>query len=171
MLASFQGGNFQVSRLEAPLRPFTLKACAGLIVASQTERDRLQTRYSLPAGKIAPIFNPLDLHLWYADRTDSATLTQHQQTRAELGITPEALVVVNHGRMEIHRKGLDILLEAWQQICCDLPHQNLVLSLIGTSSDANTLAQQIADLNLTNIVCVKVAKLHPSATQSLESKF
>lgn len=154
VFASFQGGNFQVSRLEAPLRPFTLKACAGLIVASQTERDRLQTLYGLPASKIAPIFNPLDLHLWYADRTDPDTLTQRQQTRAELGITPKALVVVNHGRIEIYRKGLDILLEAWQQICRDLPHQNLILLLIGTGSDANTLAQQITDLNLTNVVWV-----------------
>lgn len=154
VFASFQGGDFQLSRLEVPLRPFTLKACAGLIVASQTERDRLQTRYGLSASKIAPIFNPLDLHLWHVDRTDPATLTQRQSTRAELGISPEAWVVVNHGRMEIHRKGLDILLEAWQQVCRDLPHQNLILLLIGTGSDADTLAQQIADLNLTNVVWV-----------------
>jgi starch synthase len=154
VFASFQGGNFQLSRLEAPLRPFTLKACAGLIVASQTERDRLQTRYGLPASKIAPIFNPLDLSLWHADRTDLATLTQRQQTRAELGIPPEALVVVNHGRMEIHRKGLDILLEAWQQICRDRPHYHLVLLLIGTGSDADALAQRIAELCLSNIVWV-----------------
>ena len=154
VFASFQGGDFQLSRLEAPLRPFTLKACAGLIVASQTERDRIQTCYGLPASKIAPIFNPLDLHLWHVDRADPITVMQRQQTRSELGISSEALVVVNHGRMEIHRKGLDTLLEAWQQICRDRSHCHLVLLLIGTGSDADALAQRIASLELSNIVWV-----------------
>lgn len=150
VFASFQGGDFQLSRLEAPLRPHTLKACAGLIVGSQTESKRLQAKYGISVSKIAPIFNPLDLSLWQGDSEPY----QRLQTRAELGITPEALVVVNHGRMEIHRKGLDVLLEAWKQVCIDRPDQPLNLLLVGTGSDAANLAQRISDLNLTNVIWV-----------------
>ena len=144
VFATFQGGNFQTSRLERPLRPLTIRSCAGLIVASQTEVQRVQSRYGVPSSKIARIFNPLDLSMWNGG--------DRQSTRTALGIPQAALVVVWHGRIDLYRKGLDLLLKAWKQICRDRPEQNLWLLLVGTGSDAEQLHQQIAALQLTNLV-------------------
>ena len=144
VFATFQGGNFQTSRLERPLRPLTIRSCAGLIVASQTEVQRVQSRYGVPSSKIARIFNPLDLSMWNGG--------DRQSTRTSLGIPQAALVVVWHGRIDLYRKGLDLLLTAWKQICGDRPEQNLWLLLVGTGSDAEQLHQQIAALQLTNLV-------------------
>lgn len=151
VFATFQGGDFQLSRLEKPLRPLTLKACAGLIVATQTEIQRLQTHYHVPDHKIAQVFNPLDLSLWQSGEVTTAT---RSQTRARLGLPLDAQVVVYHGRMEMYRKGLDILLDAWQQICGDRPQQNIWLLLVGTGSDSDALHQRIAALTQPNVVWI-----------------
>lgn len=146
VFATFQGGNFQMSRLERPLRPLTLKACTGLVVATQTERTRVHTCYGVPAAKLARIFNPLDLAMWNAmDRT---------QARTALGIPIDAQVVVWHGRIDIHNKGLDVLVEAWEQICRDRPNRNLRLLLVGTGSDADELRDRIAKLQLQGVLWV-----------------
>ncbi|WP_373533910.1 glycosyltransferase family 4 protein [Microcoleus sp.] len=146
VFATFQGGDFQVSPWERLSRPIALKASAGLIIASQTEVQRVQTRYGVPPAKIARIFNPLDLTLWQPmDRAEARQL---------LGLPNEAEIVVCHGRIEIRRKGLDILLEAWQQVCSDRPGRDLRLLLVGTGSDAEKLSQRIAQMQLLGIVWV-----------------
>ncbi|MEC4802967.1 MAG: glycosyltransferase family 4 protein [Jaaginema sp. PMC 1079.18] len=135
--ATFQGGDFQMSAFEKFMRPHSLKNCAGVIIAPKTEIERFQGQYKLPEAKIARIFNPLDLSLW--QKGDRAT------TRKQLNIPPEALVVAWHGRVEMYRKGLDILLEAWQQICREIPRETHLL-LIGTGSDAAKFEQKIAQM-------------------------
>lgn len=155
VFATFQGGDFQLSRFEAPLRLLTLNACDGLIVATQTEMQRLQMRYGIPASKIAQIFNPLDLSLWRGNNAPTETLHQRLQTRSELGIARDAQVVIYHGRIEMHRKGLDILLEAWAKLNRDRPDHNRCLLLVGTGSDADQLSQRIATLELANVIWVK----------------
>jgi starch synthase len=138
--ATFQGGNWQLSRFERPLRPVALRACAGLIVASSAEAERLRRRYRVPAGKIAPIFNPIDLRLW-------PSIDQHErdEARAALGIPPRARVVAWHGRVEIHRKGLDLLVAAWSTIRHTRTGRDLRLLLIGTGRDAAALHALLAD--------------------------
>jgi glycosyltransferase involved in cell wall biosynthesis len=144
VFATFQGGDFQLSRWEGLLRPITLSACAGLVVATQTEVERLQSRYSLPSTKIAQIFNPMDVANWHAsDRTEARTV---------LEIPLDAEVVVYHGRIEIYRKGLDILMDAWQDICEKRPDRNLRLLLVGTGSDAEKLRQLISQKHLAGII-------------------
>ncbi|WP_089128832.1 glycosyltransferase family 4 protein [Tolypothrix sp. NIES-4075] len=144
VFATFQGGDFQLSRLERPLRPLTLQACAGLIVATQTEVQRVQSRYGVPSAKLARIFNPMDVANWHAmDRSEA---------RAALGISLDAQVVVYHGRIEIHRKGLDILLDAWQQVLSERPGRNLRLLLVGTGSDAEKLRQRLAQMQLPGVI-------------------
>ncbi|WP_066379082.1 glycosyltransferase family 4 protein [Anabaena sp. CA = ATCC 33047] len=144
VFATFQGGDFQLSRWEGLLRPLTLSACAGLIVATQTEVERLESRYKLPLGKIARIFNPMDVANWHAsDRT---------QARKVLGIPLDAQVVVYHGRIEIYRKGLDILVDAWEKVCRDRPGRNLCLLLVGTGSDAEKFKQLITQKQLPGII-------------------
>jgi starch synthase len=146
VFATFQGGDFQLSRLERPLRPLSLRACAGLIVATQTEVQRVQERYGVPSTKIAQIFNPLDVATWKAmDRNEA---------RTTLGIPLDAQVVVNHGRIDLHRKGLDVLLEAWEQVYRDRADKDLRLLLVGTGSDAEKLRDRITTMQLQGVIWV-----------------
>lgn len=146
VFATFQGGDWQMSRLERPLRPLTLRACAGLIIATQTEAERVRTHYGVPSAKLARIFNPIDLAMWDA--------TDRSKARAALGIPIDARVVVYHGRIELHRKGLDVLMDAWEQICRDRPGRELRLLLIGTGSDAVELHRRITAMQLRGVLWV-----------------
>jgi glycosyltransferase involved in cell wall biosynthesis len=144
VFATFQGGDFQLSRWERPLRPLTLHACAGLIVATQTEMQRVQSHYGVPSAKLARIFNPMDVANWHGmDRSEA---------RAALGIPLDAQVVIYHGRIEIHRKGLDILLDAWQQVLSERPGRDLRLLLVGTGSDAEKLHQRLTQMQLPGVM-------------------
>ena len=128
---TFQGGNWQLSRFERPVRPLSLRACSGLIVGSSVEADRLRRHYGVPAGKIARIFNPLDLRIWPpVDRAEA---------RSVLGIPREARVVAWHGRIDLHRKGLDVLAAAWAEVRRAQPGRDLRLLLLGTGRDAPAL--------------------------------
>lgn len=143
--ACFQGLDRTQSILESAFRRRSLANCAGLIIASSREIERVREKYRFPVAKIHQIFNPLSL-----PKPDNSPAI----TREELGISQSAKVVVWHGRVEIAQKGLDILLLAWQQICQAHPKQNLCLLLIGTGTDAPKLRQQIDRLNLTGIVWI-----------------
>lgn len=146
VFATFQGSNWHMSRLEGPLRPLTLSACTGLIVATQTEVQRVSTEYGVPSAKLARIFNPLDLSMWQA--------MERSEARATLGIPIDAQVVVCHGRIDLHRKGLDVLVDAWEQVCRDRPKRNLRLLLVGTGSDADELRRLIAAKQLPGVLWV-----------------
>lgn len=144
VFATFQGGDRTESWLEIPFRYLSFRACTGTIVATQTEIERIQSRYGISLNKIARIFNPVDVATWQECDRSAA--------RTALGIPLDAKVVVWHGRVEIHRKGLDILLEAWQQICLERPGKDLRLLLVGTGSDAKQLQQRITAMQLDNIL-------------------
>jgi glycosyltransferase involved in cell wall biosynthesis len=60
-----------------------------------------------------------------------------------LGIPDTARMVIWHGRVEIDRKGLDVLLDAWMQLCQERPQQDLRLWPIGTGSDAAKLRDRL----------------------------
>lgn len=146
VFATFQGGDFQLSRWERRLRPLTLRICAGLIVATQTEVQRVRSCYGIPSRKLARIFNPIDVANWQAMDRAAA--------RATLDIPLNAQVVVYHGRIELHRKGLDILLDAWQRVLSDRPGRDLRLLLVGTGSDADKLHQLIAHMQVHGVLWV-----------------
>jgi len=140
VFATFQGGDRTQSWLELLPRQLAFRACTGVIVATQSEIQRIQSRYGIPSSKIARIFNPVDIETW--------NVIDRDQARVALNIPLDAKVVVWHGRVEIERKGLDTLLEAWQQIYRDRPNQDVRLLLIGTGSDAKQLSQLIEDMQL-----------------------
>lgn len=146
VFATFQGGDFQTSRLEQFIRPRSLDRCAGLIVATQTEIQRLQQRYHLSSAKVAQIFNPMDVKNWRSLDRD--------QCRAAIGIPREADVVISHGRIDLHRKGLDVLIAAWEQLCRNRPDKEMRLLLVGTGSDAPALRQLIAAKHLHNVLWI-----------------
>lgn len=133
--ATFQGGDVSHRRLERALRRFTVRNADGLFVAAGSEVARLRGRYALASEKIAHVFNPLDVSEWQpGDRT---------MARRELGLPQEARIVLWHGRVDFRRKGLDVLLDAWQRICRERPDDDLRLVLAGTGHDAAELRAEI----------------------------
>ena len=146
VFATFQGGDETRSSLEYPLRRRALRACAGLIIPAQHERERVRTRYGIASAKIAGIFDPVDTETWYAVDRGAA--------RRALGIPHGARVVVWHGRIEIHKKGLDVLLGAWAEMCRRRPDQDLRLLMVGTGSDARALHRHLATEGLRGVMWV-----------------
>lgn len=134
--ASFQGGNFQLSRWERYLRPLTIKACQGSIVSSQTELERVRKKYFIEDRKLAKIFNPL--------KTDRFLSIDRYTARQKLKLPLNSQIVVWHGRVAIFRKGLDLLLNAWERVVRQCRDRFLNLLLVGTGSDADKLTKLIA---------------------------
>ena len=141
--ATFQGGNFRLTYLEAAVRPLSIRACSGVIIGSMTETTRMIRKYRIRTVKVARIHNPLDIAAWSVGR-DS-------RIRSELDIPATALVVAWHGRVDFYRKGLDVLCHAWHLLCRGWSDQLLRLLLVGTGSDALKLRQCIADMELPGV--------------------
>ena len=125
VFGTFQGADYQVSRLERPVRPRAIRASAGLVVGAQRELDRVRRAYAVPERKLAHIVNPVDVELW---RREGGA-----EIRAELGIPASARVVAWHGQVQLERKGLDVLLDAWARLG-DEGESHLVL--VGSGEDA-----------------------------------
>jgi starch synthase len=146
VFATFQGGTYHHSDLERFIRAYSIRACAGLIIASQAEIQRVHWKYNVPFTKVTQIFNPLNLQTWVA--------IDREEARVSFGIPEDARVVAWHGRISIHKKGLDILLNAWEQICREHPTQDLRLLLIGTGDGDAELSQWLRDRSLPGIVWI-----------------
>ncbi|WP_299361697.1 glycosyltransferase family 4 protein [uncultured Paracoccus sp.] len=134
--ASFQGAPPPNSAIERIVRRRTLHAAAGLIVASAPEATRLRRDYSIPPDRIHAIPNPLDLDLWFPEAREAH--------RRALGVPSDATVVVCHGRIELHRKGLDLLVRAWRDLVAQAGPRDLRLHLIGSGQDDERLASLLA---------------------------
>jgi starch synthase len=128
---TFQGADYQLSRLERPLRPRTIRACAGLIIGARNELERVEETYHVPRHKLAPIVNPVDAQVWRpADGT---------AVRAELGIPEAALAVAWHGQLQLERKGLDVLFDAWGRLG---DGRDAHLVLVGSGEDGEEVARR-----------------------------
>jgi glycosyltransferase involved in cell wall biosynthesis len=144
VFATYQGGNWQQrSRLERVIRPLTIRCCNGLIIGSSAEAVRVKKHYKIPSPKILKIFNPLDCSEWRVGSREDA--------RRYLGISDTTRVTVWHGRIDIHTKGLDVLLEAWKIVCSSRPEQDLLLLLAGSGSDANNLEEMIRRMGVPHV--------------------
>jgi len=135
VFATFQGGNYQRCWIERYLRPPSIRACKGVIIGSKVETERVQHGYGISAGKIARIFNPVDLAIW--DGID------RKVARKILDVPLDAEIIVWHGRVSIDQKGLDVLMDAWDCICRQRPDRDLRLLLVGTGKDADKLQNRI----------------------------
>ena len=141
VFATFQGGDRALHPLERPMRGLALRHAAGLVVATGREAERVQRSYGVLSQDVARIFNPLDLAVWRgAERVD-----ERRSARAALGLPDAARVLAWHGRVAMHDKGLDLLLDAWALLCRARPDADLRLILLGTGSDAGALSRRIAD--------------------------
>lgn len=134
--ATFQGGNRPSSRLEGVVRPFSVRASAGLIVAASNERDRVLRTYRLRPTHVAGIPNAFDVRGYRP--------MNKARARNLLGISPQSVVIEWHGRVAIHAKGLDVLLDAWKDVCRRRrPGTDLLLLLVGSGQDASELHERI----------------------------
>lgn len=126
VFATFQGGAQRVSA-ERALRPLSVRGASGLVIGSAAEAERVQRRYGVPEQKIARVFNPLDAELWRPQ--------DRRQARREVGLPADGLVVAWHGRVDLHRKGLDVLVEAWRRLAA----AGRRLLLVGTGAHTEEL--------------------------------
>jgi glycosyltransferase involved in cell wall biosynthesis len=133
---TFQGGNWHRSGLERRVRPVSLRRSAGLIIGSSAEAERVKERYGITNDRIARIFNPIDAVEW---RPGSRC-----EARRELGIPDATRVAIWHGRVDIRRKGLDVLLQAWRAVTS--ARSDVLLILVGSGVDADALGAEIRTL-------------------------
>lgn len=146
VFATFQGSDFEPNLIGRFLRPLTMRACSGLVVASGTEIERVGAHYSLQPGRVVQVFNPVDAEMW--------TATNRAAARAVFKLPENARVAVWHGRVIVELKGLDILLDAWERVCRERPGRDLRLLLMGTGCDAELMRQRIASLPMSNVLWI-----------------
>lgn len=136
VVATFQGGTSEVNLLSRVWKPPLLRRASALIVPAAQEAARVRARYG-PGPRIVPIFNPVNLADW-------SGRDGREAERARLGLGPDSCAVVWHGRIAIHVKGLDVLLQAWDRIHAARPGRDIHLILMGTGEDADAFGQMVA---------------------------
>jgi starch synthase len=109
-------------------------------------KARTARRFFPPHGyprlqlNIVDIPNPIDAQEWQA--------IEREQARAALGLPAGGFIVINHGRVDIFRKGLDVLLEAWATFADDEQAQ---LVIIGSGQDDKRFSELLRDSGLANV--------------------
>ncbi len=104
-----------------------------VVVPSQAPFQQWQAAQARPLPLILP--PAIDLSAWRA--------------ASETAVAPnESLRVVYMGRLEA-RKGVNVLLDAWQKVQTHLPDAELIIA--GDGDEASTLHQQASRLGLTNL--------------------
>lgn len=150
--ASFQGGDYQRWKLERWLRPRSVRRSAGLIIAPRPEALRVADAYGVVGERVVAIPNPVDTDIWCpGDRS---------RARRELGIPPLVDVVAWHGRLDIWKKGLDVLLDAWD-VLSRRPGERVLL-LVGGGRDAADLRARLDESRLDNVRWVDELLTSPS---------
>jgi glycosyltransferase involved in cell wall biosynthesis len=135
VFATYQGAHRTHSWVERPFRRLSVRRSSGLIIAAHTEIQRVRAAYGIPAQRIAHIPNPMDVAAWRA--------IDQREAREQIGIDPDARVVVWHGHTQIRRKGLDVLLDAWELIRSQRPGPGALLLLVGTGRNTSELKRRV----------------------------
>jgi glycosyltransferase involved in cell wall biosynthesis len=146
VFACFQGGDYQRWQVERLVRPLSMRSAEGFIVAPATEVERIRGKYAVQERRIAMIPNPVDVDVWHPRDRLAA--------RQELGIAHDARVAAWHGRVELRKKGLDSLVDAWARVTEQRLDRNLALLLIGTGADVNEVRALLAERRLENVIWI-----------------
>jgi glycosyltransferase involved in cell wall biosynthesis len=139
VFATFQGGVERPSGPERLIRRLTVRGCSGLLIGASVEIDRVRKRYGVRSHMLAQVPNAVDTDLWSPG--DGMSI------RSELGVSSRAIVIAWHGRVQVERKGLDVLLEAWRVLRRRLHESEINLLLIGWGRDGALLKEMIAELS------------------------
>jgi starch synthase len=143
VFATFQGGDHTRTAVERALRGRTVPRAAGLLVGAAGEAERVARRYRVPAARIAEVRNPLDPATVHRIPRDEA--------REVLGLPADGPVAVWVGRVDIHPKGIDVLLDAWERVRTEVAGSAPTLLLLGTGSGAGWLHEQLAARRLDDV--------------------
>lgn len=104
VFGTFQGGDASYAKGERKVRAKSIELADGLLVAARNEIERVGLEHAT-STPVHHVLNPIDMAKWDAgDRANA---------RAELGIEQDAVLFLCHGRIDVHRKGLDVLVAAW----------------------------------------------------------
>jgi len=136
VFATFQGRSAPGSALELPFRRVAIRRAAGFVIGGRREMQRVRSDYRVAPERTASVPNPVDVARW--------TPADRHAARKELGIPVDLPVVVWHGRVEIHTKGLDVLLDAWEQLCAGRSRSRPLLLLVGSGQGRDILRQRLA---------------------------
>ena len=116
---------------------------AGLLVGAAEEADRLVAARRVDPQRVHRVTNPVDTDFWRPE--------DRARARQRLGIPDGALVVAWHGRVDMRRKGLDVLADAWSRVSAHHPDANLRLLLVGTGQDDAGLRALIAETSMPGV--------------------
>jgi len=141
--ATFQGGDRHAGRLEDLCRKRAMLGATGFAVGAEDEARRIADRYAVPEERIWPVHNPIDLGLWRP--------MDRREARQALGWPEQARIVICHGRIDIWRKGLDILLDAWQRVTAARAGCDIRLVLVGTGQDDARLRSELERRHLPGV--------------------
>jgi glycosyltransferase involved in cell wall biosynthesis len=134
--ATYQGANQTSSAFERLIRRMSIRRGAGFIVGAGSEIARIRETYDIDPARIAHIPNPMDVAGWRPlDRDD---------VRVQLGIHLGARVVAWHGHAQVRRKGLDVLLDAWEIVCSRRADPDVLLLLVGTGRNTADLRRRVS---------------------------
>jgi glycosyltransferase involved in cell wall biosynthesis len=143
VFATFQGANAPRSGLERLFRRAAVRGSAGVMIGGRGEIDRVRSVYGLSPEQIVLMPNTIDVRRWRA--------VDRRAARTAVGIDQDACVIAWHGRVAIHTKGLDVLLDAWERLCRQRGSAKLLLLLVGSGHDDEQLRRRIAQLRLDNV--------------------
>jgi glycosyltransferase involved in cell wall biosynthesis len=144
VLATFQGGRPEKGRtLEGWVRNKSVPRASGLLIGPHREAKAVRKRYGLAPDAVSIVANPIDTEEWKQEDRAAA--------RAEMGLPEGAAVACWHGRVDIRRKGLDILVGAWRRVCEERPEADLRLLLCGAGAGNERLRQLMKDAGLRGV--------------------
>jgi glycosyltransferase involved in cell wall biosynthesis len=144
VLATFQGGRPEKGRsLEGWIRRRSVPRAAGLLIGPRREAQAVGERYDLPSEAVTIVGNPIDIEEWRPRNREAA--------RAQLGLPEGAAVACWHGRVDIRRKGLDILVKAWSRVCEERPEADLRLLLCGGGAGNERLRELMEEASLRGV--------------------
>jgi starch synthase len=144
VLATFQGGRPEKHRsLEGWVRRKSVPRAAQLLIGPRREARAVRARYDLPPEAITIVGNPIDVEEWRPGEREAA--------RSEMGLPQDAAVACWHGRIDIRRKGLDLLVRAWRQVCEERPETDVRLLLCGGGAGNARLRRLIEDAGLRGV--------------------
>jgi len=133
VFATFQGGDHTRTHVERRIRSRAMRAAAGFAIADGREAARVTSAHGVDPARVARIPNPFD--------PAELPVVVRDDARRALGIDPATPVVVWHGRVDVHSKGLDVLADAWPQVVAAQASPPLLL-LLGTGHDAPRLHER-----------------------------
>jgi len=143
VFATFQGGARPDTRVEGRIRRWTVPAAAGLFIGARREAAAVAKRYQLDPGIVNAVPNPIDVDEWRPGDQTAA--------RMALGLPLNVPIACWHGRIQIQRKGLDLLVKAWRLVCAERRGTDLRLLMCGTGAESARLRRSMSAAGLRGV--------------------